>query len=334
MSLANQTSLRWRQLFALGWLSIVLLMALLADQLPLAYGPATTDLAHIADPPFSGAALPPHWLGTDPYGRDVLAGLLFGARTAMLVSLPAAGLAMLLGITLGSIAGFWGNTGLRFPLSYWLPSLGLGVVLFLSYYTLWPTTTLLWPIGSGLMLLGILLIASRVPLLCRTTLALPIDRLVMGTIALLESIPRLILVLIVAATQDTSLFKLVAILSLTYWTGPARLVRAEVLRVRTLPYVEAARSTGVSSLRLLLYHILPNASAGARTAFPLSVAALIGLETTLSFLGIGLPPETASWGRLMATARLDTTTWWLVAIPASVLLCTMLALRQVASKRI
>lgn len=329
MSLSGQAPRSQRQLLALGWLSVVILTALLADWLPLPYALNAPDLTHLAQSPLTSGTVSRHWLGTDPLGRDVLAGMVFGARTALLVSLPSALLATALGVVLGSLAGFWGNTELRLPLGYWLAIVGAFLLCFLSVSALWPTTAWYWPFLAGLCIVGIVTCTPYLHFFS-CAVALPADGLVMSAVALLESIPRLILVLIVAAVRDASIFNLLLILVATYWTSPARLVRAEILRVKALPYVEAARATGLSNTAILLRHVLPNASQGVRTSFPLSISALVGLETTLSFLGIGLPAETASWGRLMATARLDSTAWWLVAFPAFALLCTMLALRQLA----
>ncbi|QNP50725.1 ABC transporter permease [Hymenobacter qilianensis] len=163
---------------------------------------------------------------------------------------------------------------------------------------------------------------------------LPTDRLVLGAASLLASVPRLVLILALAAVLDSSLTGLFLLLTFTYWPEPAHLVRAELLRVRALPYIESARAIGLSGGQILWRHALPNAWRTVRTAFPLSLSALIGLETTLSFLGVGLPSEMPSWGRTLAAARLDPTAWWLVIFPAFVLAGTTLALRQLTTNRI
>ena len=105
-------------------------------------------------------------------------------------------------------------------------------------------------------------------------------------------------------------------------------MRAETRRVLQLPYLEAARALGLPASQLLLRHILPTGWPVVRTSLPMSVAVLISLETTLSFLGIGLPPEVPGWGRLLAASRLAPSSWWLILFPALALLCTALALRQ------
>ncbi|UOQ72335.1 ABC transporter permease [Hymenobacter cellulosilyticus] len=154
------------------------------------------------------------------------------------------------------------------------------------------------------------------------------DAGVLLLIALLTSVPRLVLVLAIAAVQSSSVFSLLAILSLTYWTVSAQLVRAEMLRIRQLPFVEAAQALGIPHWQIIIRHTWPVLCKTIAAYLPLSVATLIGFETTLSFLGVGLPPEVASWGRLLATARQDPTAWWLIAFPATTILLTILALRR------
>jgi len=256
----------WRNQLAISWLLLLLLSAVVAPWLPLPFAPDHLDLAATVQPPGTGS----HWLGTDSYGRDVLALLLFGTRTVLRLSLPTAVLATLIGILLGGLAGFYRNT------------------------------------------------------------PLPVDSLITGTIAVIASIPRLILVLALAAVQPPSVTTLLLLLLCTYWIGPARLVRAEMLRIREMPFIEAVRAAGIPGYQILLRHALPNAWRPALAVFPLSIASVIALETTLSFLGVGLPPEVPSWGRLLATFASDPTAWWLLLYPATILFVTSLALRQLS----
>jgi len=293
----------------------------LAPVLPLPYPPAQPDLAHLTAPPLAAGSA--HWLGTDPVGRDVLAELVFGARTAVGLGLGAAGLAAALGALLGGAAGFWRNDGLRLPwpigtallgLAWWglaLPGAGAALVM------------------AGAALAGSLLGAGRQG----WRLPVPLDAGVLGATALLGAVPQLVLVVALAGTLALSPLGLLAVLALTAWAGPARLVRAEMLRVKAQPYVAAARALGLADGRVWWRHALPRACQPLRTAFPLSLAGLLALESTLSFLGIGLPPEVPSWGRLLGTARLEPTAWWLVAGPGGALLLTVFALQYLARVR-
>lgn len=318
MAVLTATSLRptWSRRLAVGWLGLLLLVAAAAPLLPLPYLPGLPDLAYVATPPFGASQ---HWLGTDPQGRDVLSLLVYGTRTAVLLTLPAALLAALVGGLAGAAAGFWGNTA-RLPLSYWLVGAG----------SIWwglqlPIPTLgLGLLGTGTTLALLAHLRSR-PL---PTCPLPVNALVMGTATALDTIPRLIVVVAVVARTGLSAPGLLAVLVLTTWPQMARLVRAQMLRVRQLPFVEAARAAGLSERRVWWRHALPHALHPLRTALPLSIAGLLGLESTLSFLGIGLPPEVASWGRLLATVRDEPSAWWALVFPSLLLILSILSLTR------
>jgi peptide/nickel transport system permease protein len=303
------------------WLGVVLLVAALAAVLPLPYPPAVPDLAHVAQPPMGPGH---HWLGTDTQGRDVLSILVFGARTAVLITVPAAVLSAVLGALAGGAAGFWGNA-LRLPVPYWLLTFGGG------WWALQLPGPALGLAAGALGLAALCLIRGgkrRLP-----TWALPIDSVVMGAATLLDTIPRLVLVVSIAAGAQVSMGGLLALLALTAWPHPARLVRAQTLSVRALPFVEAARAAGIPAAQVWLRHALPHAIQPLRTSFPLSIASLLGLESTLSFLGIGLPPDAASWGHLLATVRSEPTAWWAFIFPSICLLFTILSLSIIAQAR-
>ncbi len=308
----------WRQWLAGAWLGLVLLAALLAPpELP------PPDLTSINQPPFG----PSHWLGTDSQGLDVGLALLLGARTLVLVSVPATLIALLLGAAMGSAAGFLGNSGGRLPrrtgVAGGLALLGLAA---LAPHWALATATLL-PAAAAWWLLG----RTRWG---RQSWGLPIDAAVLGLATLLESVPLLVLVLVAVAVQRPSLGGLVALLGLSCWTGPARLVRAATLQIVAQPYLEAARAAGIPGWQLLQRHIWPNTRHVLLVRLPLTVALLVGLETTLSFLGVGLPPDVGSWGRLLAAVRLAPTDWWLVAWPGTALVGTILSLQNIINRRI
>ncbi|MBX0291063.1 ABC transporter permease [Hymenobacter sp. HSC-4F20] len=296
-----------------GWLLLIILAA---------WATPTTvpipDLARAGYPPFQA----PHWLGTDPQGLDVGWSLLQGSRTVVLISVPAALLTLLLGTGLGSAAGFWGN---RLALTRARAVAGAG--LLTSGLLFWAQLAA-FPILGALFLL---LAGSLEALLRRTRWGrqphfLPLDAALSACSALLDSIPLLLLVVAVASVQRPSVSGIVSLLALTCWTTPARLMRAATLQVAVQPYLEAARMTGLTDLQLLRRHIWPNTWQVAAVRFPMTVAALISLETTLAFLGIGLAPETPSWGRILSAVRQAPTAWWLVVWPGLALIVTLLSL--------
>ncbi|HET9505600.1 MAG TPA: ABC transporter permease subunit [Hymenobacter sp.] len=305
---------------AAGWLALLAAAGLLAPVLPLPFAPGVPDLLHVAEPPSWSA----HWLGTDLLGRDVATEVLFGARQVVMLSLPAAVLAALAGALAGGSAGYWGNRGCRLPLSAGL--LGVAFAWWLGAL----------PGGRAFagLLLGVAALAWRLgprwPWLGRLAWPLPLDSLLQGAITLLGAVPRLLLVLVLAAGPALSASQLLLLLAAVTWPEPARQVRAHMLQVRALPFVEAARAAGLSPARVWLRHALPHACRPLRATVPLSVAGLVGLETTLAFLGVGRPPDISSWGQLLGMLRQEPGAWWLLAAAGGGLLLTLLALQRLA----
>jgi peptide/nickel transport system permease protein len=250
--------------------------------------------------------------------------LLAGARRLLALSLPAVVLATLLGALAGATAGFWGNR-LRVPLTattgllaavWWGWSLpGYPIFISLSISTLF------------LMIVGQRRAAARQPAL---TVAIPLDGLVLGATTLLGAVPRLILLVAVAAGASLAPVQLLGVLALIAWPEPARLVRAQMLRVRALSFLEAARASGLPEGRIWWHHALPHACRPLWAFTPLSLAGLIGLESALAFLGIGQAPDIVSWGSLLASVRQAPAAWWVAAVPGIALLLTLLSLQQIA----
>jgi peptide/nickel transport system permease protein len=152
------------------------------------------------------------------------------------------------------------------------------------------------------------------------------DRIAMGAADALLAIPRLVLLLVCAALWRPGLATVVVVLVATGWMGVARMVRAEVLGVRALPYVDAAVSLGAPPWRVLWRHALPNALGPAIVATTLGVGNAILLESGLSFLGLGVQPPRASWGNMIAGGReLIVTAPWVAIAPGVALVLTVLA---------
>lgn len=152
------------------------------------------------------------------------------------------------------------------------------------------------------------------------------DTLAMGTADMLLSLPRLVLLLVCAALWTPGVTTVVVVLIATGWMGVARLVRGDVLGVRALPYIDAARALGAADRRLLWRHVLPNAIGPAIVATTLGVGNAIMLESGLSFLGLGIQPPRPSWGNMIAGGRdLIVVAPWVAVAPGIVLILTVLA---------
>lgn len=130
----------------------------------------------------------------------------------------------------------------------------------------------------------------------------------------------------IAASESTSLYRIIAIVALVGWTTVARLVRATTLSLKAQPFVLAARAQGASALRIMGRHILPNLASPIIVATTLSVGNVILLESVLSFLGLGIQPPIPSWGNLLTGAQ--ETIWeapWLAFYPGMLIFVTVIA---------
>jgi peptide/nickel transport system permease protein len=154
-----------------------------------------------------------------------------------------------------------------------------------------------------------------------------VDSLMMRAVDTFLAVPGLVLLLIMVSMFTPSLGGIILLLSLLSWLTPARLVRGEVLSLRTREFVQAARMMGGTGPRVVLRHLVPNAAGVVIVSATFTVADAILMLSTLSFLGLGLPPPHADWGTML-TGGLDFLYdgyWWLVYPPAAILIVTVVA---------
>ena len=152
-----------------------------------------------------------------------------------------------------------------------------------------------------------------------------IDLVTSRLFELMLAIPTFFLLITIAAVFPPSIFLTMVIIGLTGWVGIARFARNEFLKLRSLDYVTAALALGVSSRKIMFRHILPNALAPVMVSVVLGVAGAILLESGLSFLGIGVPADTVTWGSILNEARSNTFAWWLAVFPGVAIFITVLA---------
>ena len=205
-------------------------------------------------------------LGTDALGRDVMAGLMHGARVSLLIGLVSTAVALLIGVPLGGLAGYAGGF---------------------------------------------------------------VDDALMRFTEFFQTIPSFALAIVIVAILQPSIASIVLAIAIVSWPPIARLVRGEVLSLRSREYVQAAITLGQTTPRILLSQVLPNTLAPIIVMASLMVASAILLESSLSFLGLG-DPSLMTWGYMIGAGRTRLIeAWWISFFPGVAIFLTVLALNLV-----
>jgi peptide/nickel transport system permease protein len=149
------------------------------------------------------------------------------------------------------------------------------------------------------------------------------DQVIMRVTDAWMALPSLIFAIFLASVLKPSLWNIVVILALVFWSQYARIVRSQVLSLRERPFVQLAEVTGASRCRVLRRHLLPNVLNTVMVLFSLTMGVAIIIEASLSFLGVGVPPPKPAWGLMMSEGRgpLIAGKWWVSVLPG---LCIML----------
>lgn len=226
------------------------------------YSPTESSLMHILEPPSWD-----HPFGTDDRGRDVFSRMVHGTRVSLSIGFVAVGIALLIGVFFGAIAGFYGGA---------------------------------------------------------------IDFAISRFFEVMMTFPVFFLILAILAFRDPSIYNIMIVIGATGWTGIARLVRGEFLKIRKQDYIEAAVALGASDMRVMLRHMLPNSIAPVLVAATFGVAGAILVESALSFLGFGVPPPQPTWGEVLSQSKkyIDFA-WWLVLFPGAAIFITVTAFNMV-----
>jgi peptide/nickel transport system permease protein len=282
-----------------------------------------------------------HYLGTDQNGRDVLSGLIHGSRISLTVGLVSVGIAAFIGIILGAVAGYFGDTRVKISRAQLLLLLP-GLVLAFFYAFTVRSTAISGGLSSG-MLGGIIQFAFSIIIfgsilwlftrIARLFEFIPmlavksnlwVDIVISRFIEIVISLPTLLLIITVAGiVEKGSIYMVMVVIGLTGWTGIARFTRGEMLRTRTQEYIQAARALGYSEWRIIFRHALPNSLAPVFVAIAFGMAGAILIESSLSFLGVGIPPDMVTWGSLLREARNDISAWWLAIFPGMAIFITV-----------
>ena len=181
-----------------------------------------------------------HLLGTDRLGRDVLSRLIYGSRQSLQIGIFALTSATLLGVFVGSIAGYYGGF---------------------------------------------------------------VDNAIMRFLDLFNGIPMFLLTVTLAAVMGPSLRNSIIAIAISMWPGSARLMRASILSVREMEYIEAAKSNNAGVWRIILRHIIPNAIAPVLVSYTMGMGMAVLSGASLSFIGLGVQPPIPEWGAMISDAR-------------------------------
>lgn len=151
------------------------------------------------------------------------------------------------------------------------------------------------------------------------------DSIIMRIVDIQLSFPFILLALFIAAVLGRSLRNVILIAAISNWVNYARLVRGEILSVKEMEYIEAIRSVGAKDGRIIAYHVIPNVISPVIVQATLGMARIITMEASLSFLGLGVPVEIPTWGRMLAEGRdYMLTNPWLAIIPGLAITITVL----------
>ena len=279
-----------------------------------------------------------HLMGTDRLGRDLLSMLIHASRISLKIGLLSTLIAGVIGLFLGAVSGYYGNDRLLLSRTqYVLAVFGFLTGLFWAFVSGSPR--LITAFESGLFEAAVQLLFSFLILISCTVLPayaagrfsknemkikVPIDQFIQRFAEVFSSMPKILILLTLAAIlKDRSVGMVIAIIGLTGWTGVSRYMRSELLKIRELPYIDAARMQGINSGRILLKHALPNALGPVIVELSFLVSASILAESSLSFLGIGVPVEISTWGSILSEGRQDLDAWWMVVFPGLAIFITV-----------
>ena len=177
----------------------------------------------------------------------------------------------------------------------------------------------------GFIAVGISLIIGVVLGLASGYYGGKVDSIIMRFTDIMLSFPSFFLILAVIAFLKPSIINVMIVIGFTGWMGVARLVRAEVMSVKNREYITAAILQGLSHKRIMFKHILPNVLSPVFVTATLSIAGAILLESSLSFLGLGVQPPTASWGNILTDGQKNIiNAWWLSLFPGLAIVFTAL----------
>lgn len=282
-----------------------------------------------------------HWMGTDAIGSDVAAGVVFGLRHSLFIAVTAMVIALIIALVMGILSGYYSMYGIRISWSAILFFIFLFWAIWFYGYHIFSNEWRMFFSGNSsfyflfkilfiiIIITSILLVLKRISdrfVIARKEINFSPDRWITATTQLFISVPQLILIITLSVFFQPSAFKIAVIFGLLMWTDLARIIRAEVLKMKQEGFIESCIASGLSTSQIIFRHILPNLKTVVRPLFLFGLASVILTESGLSFLGLGMGPDTVTLGSLLAQAKENMDAWWLMLFPGIFLFITILSL--------
>lgn len=216
-------------------LTLLILMAIFADVLVDYETAIRQNMAQKLQGPSAA-----HWLGTDSFGRDILARIVHGSRISLSIGFISVTISLVVGGAIGSVAGYYGGT---------------------------------------------------------------LDIIIMRFVDILMAIPSMLMCICVVTVLGPGMSNLLVAITVSYVATFCVIVRSSILTIKNSDYIEAARATGVGTLRIILKHIIPNTMGPIMVQATLSIGSVILSAAGLSFVGLGVMPPTPEWGAILTEGK-------------------------------
>lgn len=270
-------------------------------------------------------------LGTDDLGRDIFARMMQGAWVSLTVGFVAVGISVLIGIVMGGIAGYYGQSRVKFMHVLFLIAFFCSMVFLASGQRGLAVDSML----LALLFIVISVIYNYLSLKGNRNSAnlnflffdtFTVDTLIMRFVDIMMCFPSFFLILTIVAILPASIYNIMIVIGLTSWMGTTRFVRAEFLSLREQDFVSAAKVMGIPDISIIFRHMIPNAAAPVLVSATIGIADAILTEAGLSFLGFGVPPPHATWGNILSDGKkflFDAP--WLTYIPGLSILVVVLS---------
>jgi peptide/nickel transport system permease protein len=263
--------------------------------------------------------------GTNHFGQNLLPQLILGCRNSLLIGLCATLLSVFIGVLLGTVSGFFGNDSLSIPKNKGLHVIVLlvllaGVLIVSSrrlsfvHITAWVPNVIV----AIALVFGLSKFLSHSILklsVSERLIYLPLENLIVNFQAIFSALPKLVIIIALSSFMEATILNVVLIIGLTNWLQHSVLINGEVKKYKGTENAIWLWSSGMSKSRILFRHYLPNNIYPLKISIPLGVSSAIIIESSLSFLGLGLPSNVVSLGGLIRLGLANFDYWWLIVFP-------------------